>query len=146
MFELTYESCSKKGLTSAELDGILETSRSINDKNEVTGCLIHYNRRFIQILEGNQKAVQETFQRISQDKRHKKMRLIAENFSEKRTFPKWGMAYFSVEENAINQIELEQLRRNLKLLAEFSKPVSVASILFWVKVNSLMAEVPGFEI
>jgi hypothetical protein len=74
------------------------------------------------------------------------MRLIAENFSEKRTFPKWGMAYFSVEENAINQIELEQLRRNLKLLAEFSKPVSVASILFWVKVNSLMAEVPGFEI
>lgn len=146
MYELTFESFSKKGLTSAEMDELLETSRMINDKNEVTGCLIHYNRRFIQILEGNQKAVQETFQRISQDKRYKKVRLIAENPSEKRNFPKWGMAYFPVEEKATGKSELEQLRRNLKLLGDFSKPISVASILFWVKVNSLMAEAPGFEI
>ncbi|MGB6150788.1 MAG: hypothetical protein WBG48_02250, partial [Pricia sp.] len=59
-------------------------------------------------------------------------------------FPEWGMAYFPVDENDVTRSELEQFRRNLKLLADFSKPESVTSILFWVKVKSLLAEPPGF--
>ncbi len=146
IYELVYESVGKKGLPIADIDEILETSRTRNAENGITGCLVYYNRRFIQILEGNQQAVQECYQKIKKDDRHRQVRIIAENAVEKRTFPEWGMAYFPIGENNVSRSELEQLRRNLKLLADFSKPESVSSILFWVKVKSLLAEPPGFPL
>ena len=146
MYELTYESVAKKGLPELDIDEILISSRSKNVENGITGCLVYYNRRFIQILEGNQNTVQKLYEKIKNDKRHEKVRVIAENAIDERTFPEWGMAYFPIDESSVSQGELEQFRRNLKLLADFSNPKSVTSILFWVKVKSLMAEPPGFPL
>lgn len=146
IYELTYESVAKKGLAIADIDEILEISRAKNSESGITGCLVYYNRRFIQILEGNREAVQKSYQKIEKDNRHRKVRIIAENAVEKRTFPEWGMAYFQIDEKNIGRSELEQFRRNFTLLADFSKPESVSSILFWVKVKSLLAEPPGFPL
>jgi len=143
IYELTYESVAKRGLRAADIDAILETSRARNVERGITGCLVYYNRRFIQILEGHQQTLQECYQKIQKDDRHRQVRIIAENTVEKRTFPEWGMAYFPIDENHVNRSELEQFRRNLRLLADFSKPESVSSILFWVKVKALLAEPPG---
>ncbi|SDF20905.1 Sensors of blue-light using FAD [Pricia antarctica] len=143
IYELTYESVAKKGLLAADVHAILETSRARNVERGITGCLVYYNRRFIQILEGNQQTLQECYQKIQKDSRHRQVRIIAENAVEKRTFSEWGMAYFPIDENNVNHSELEQFRRNLKLLADFSKPESLSSILFWVKVKALLAEPPG---
>lgn len=145
-YELTYESVAKKGLRDSDIEAILETSRTNNAENGITGCLVYYNDRFIQILEGNQQDVQECYQKIQKDDRHRQVRIIAENAVEKRTFPEWGMAYFPINKNHVNRSELEQFRRNFKLLADFSKPESVTNILFWVKVKSLLAEPPGFPL
>jgi len=146
LYELTYESVAKDGLPMVDIDELLETSRENNTESDITGCLVYYNRRFIQILEGSQQAVQTLYQKIKKDKRHDQVRVIAENAVEKRTFPEWGMACFPLDENNVSCSELEQFRRNLKLLADFSRPESVTSILFWVKVKSLMAEPPGFPL
>lgn len=146
IYELAYESVAKKGLPTTDIDEILETSRVRNSKSGITGCLVYYNRRFIQVLEGDQHAIQELYQKIKKDDRHRQVRIIAENAVEKRTFPEWGMAYFPIDQNNYSRSELEQFRRNLKLLADFSKPESVTSILFWVKVKSLLAEPPGFPL
>ena len=146
IYELTYESVAKESLGITEIDNILQTSRARNGERGITGCLIYYNRRFIQILEGNQQAVQELYRKIEKDNRHGQVRIIAENAVEKRTFPEWGMAYYPIDETNVGRSELEQFRRNLKLLADFSKPESVSSILFWVKVKSLLAEPPGFSL
>lgn len=144
LYELTYESVAKDGLSTFNINELLKISRANNTVNDISGCLVYYNRRFIQILEGSQEAVQKLYQKIKKDKRHTQVRVMAENPIEKRTFPEWGMAYFPVDENDVTRSELEQFRRNLKLLADFSKPESVTSILFWVKVKSLLAEPPGF--
>lgn len=146
IYELTYESVAKKGLTTDDIEAILETSIARNSESGITGCLVYYNRRFIQILEGTRQAIQELYQKIEKDDRHSKVRIIAENAVEKRTFPEWGMAYFPIDKDKVSRSELEQFRRNLKLLADFSKPESVTSILFWVKVKSLLAEPPGFPL
>ena len=146
IYELAYESIAKGGLSAVDIDEILETSRAKNSECGITGCLVYYNRRFIQFLEGNQQTVQELYQKIKKDDRHRQVRIIAENAVEKRTFPEWGMAYFPIDQNNFSHSELEQFRRNLKLLADFSKPKSVTSILFWVKVKSLLAEPPGFPL
>lgn len=146
MYELTYESIAKKGLPTLDIEEISESSRERNAKNGITGCLVYYNGRFIQILEGSKEAVLELYQKIEKDNRHKEVRIIAENVAKRRMFPEWGMAFFPIDEKNIGLGELEQFRRNLKLLADFSRPDSVTSILFWVKVKSLMAEPPGFPL
>lgn len=146
IYELTYESVARKDLLAADIDEILETSRLRNGQMGITGCLVYYNRRFIQILEGDQQVLQELYQKIEKDNRHRQVRIIAENRLVKRTFPEWGMAYFPLDESNVSKSELEQFRRNLRLLADFSKPESVSSILFWVKVKSLLAEPPGYPL
>jgi len=144
MYELTYQSEAKKKVTQKDIKEILESARRHNKINGVTGCLIYYNRRFIQIIEGSKAAVQETYQRICEDRRHKEIQLIAENSTAERTFPEWGMAYFPIDEGKINTNELKQFRNNINLLAGFSRPSKVSGIMFWVKVKALLAEPPGF--
>ena len=146
LYELTYESVAIKGMPNLDIDELLEVSRTRNSEIGITGCLVYYNQRFIQILEGDREAVQQLYKKIENDGRHTDVRVIAENAVESRTFPEWGMAYFPIDEDNVSRSELEQFRRNLKLLADFSKPESVSSILFWVKVKSLMAEPPGFPL
>jgi hypothetical protein len=143
MYELTYESVAMDGLSSMDIEEILKVSRCRNTDNNVTGCLIYYNRRFIQILEGDEEAVKETYASIKSDRRHKEIHLIAENETQERTFPQWGMAYFPINERATGKYELEQFRRNLKLLADFSSPATVTTILFWKKVRLLISENPS---
>ena len=146
LYELSYESVSRPDISTSVIDGILETSRENNAALNVTGCLISYNGRFIQLLEGEKQTVKDLYEKIRRDKRHNDVRLIGENIAKERTFPKWGMAYFPIDENHVSGNELEQFRRNLKLLADFSNPSSVTSILFWVKVKALLAEPPRFDL
>ncbi len=146
VYELTFESVARLDLLTADIDEILKTSRARNGQNGITGCLVYYNRRFIQILEGDQLVLQELYKKIEKDNRHRQVRIIAENPVVKRTFPECGMMYFPLDASNVSRSELEQFRRNLRLLADFSKPESVSSILFWVKVKSLLAEPPGFPL
>ena len=142
MFELTYESQAIDKLTSADIEEILQEARSFNDLHELTGCLVFYNRKFIQILEGEHQTVQEIYSKIKKDERHTHVRLISEDIIEERTFPKWGMAYYPINDENINETELQQFRRNLGLLADFAKPTSATTLLFWKKVKLLILESP----
>lgn len=140
MYELTYESVASDGTKSTDIEQILETSRSDNGASGVTGCLIFYNGKFIQILEGEEDKVREIYGKIRSDKRHRNVRLIAENAMKERTFSEWGMAYFPIDEEYIGRADLEQFRRNLKLLGDFSRRTTVTTILFWKKVHLLVSE------
>ncbi|HEA21367.1 hypothetical protein LCGC14_0708390 [marine sediment metagenome] len=146
IYELTYESVAEDDVSIDEINKILTASRANNKHIDITGCLVYYNRRFIQILEGTKEKVLDLYNKIEKDSRHREVRIIAENPTGERTFPEWGMAYFPIDDNFVSRSELEQFRRNLKLLADFSSPKSVTSILFWVKVKSLMAEPPGYPL
>ncbi|MGB6150734.1 MAG: BLUF domain-containing protein, partial [Pricia sp.] len=85
LYELTYESVAKDGLSTFNINELLKISRANNTVNDISGCLVYYNRRFIQILEGSQEAVQKLYQKIKKDKRHTQVRVMAENPIEKRT-------------------------------------------------------------
>ena len=142
MFELTYESKAIDKLTSADIEEILHEARSFNDSHDLTGCLVFYNRKFIQILEGEYQTVQQIYAKIKTDRRHTKVRVVSEDSIEKRTFPNWGMAYYPIDDKNLSKTELEQFRRNLKLLADFAQPTSATTLLFWKKVRLLVLESP----
>ena len=64
--------------------------------------LLYWQGGVIQALEGEKEQVKATFQRISRDRRHKRVTLLHEQSISTRTFKDWamGVARCSIEELA----------------------------------------------
>ncbi|WP_010219296.1 BLUF domain-containing protein [Sphingomonas sp. PAMC 26621] len=93
MIRLIYISTARATLSSAELDGILRTSRRNNAAVNVTGLLIVGGRRFLQTLEGPSSAVMQTYERIKGDARHFAAVILDNRPITERSFPGWAMGH-----------------------------------------------------
>lgn len=142
MYTLTYESQAVPELTNNDIEKILITAQNFNSQNGITGCLIFYMGKFIQILEGPKETVLELYKNIEKDERHSKIKMFSEDDITERNFPDWGMAYYPIDEKAMGYAEFEQFKRNLILLADLSKPTNVTAILFWKKMKLLLSLPP----
>lgn len=106
MYTLTYESQANPELKNSDIEEILQTARAFNSDNGITGCLIYYSGKFIQILEGPEDKVKALYANIEKDKRHKKVNLFSEDTITERNFPDWGMAYYPIDEDHMGIPEL----------------------------------------
>jgi hypothetical protein len=97
VYALTYHSRNRLiGFTldrTTELMNILEASRSRNAEAGVTGALMFNEQRFVQVLEGRQDAVEETFARIMRDPRHTAITVLARRKEPRQQFAAWSMAF-----------------------------------------------------
>ena len=93
MIHLIYLSYSTTKLSTDDLDSILETSRSNNQENNITGLLVYYERDFLQILEGEDEVVMATFNRILADPRHRGIIILDQSPIEHRDFEQWSMGF-----------------------------------------------------
>jgi hypothetical protein len=91
LFSVIYKSrC--KGLANWDLlESILTSSTSNNPKHDITGILVATQTHFLQVLEGEFEAINETLERISRDTRHEKVQLMRFIEIEERVFKDWGM-------------------------------------------------------
>ena len=80
----------------AEIEQILATARHKNAENHVTGALMFNAGCFAQVLEGEQEAVQNTFERIQYDRRHSEVVMLSIEPITQREFSNWSMAYHGV--------------------------------------------------
>ena len=142
MYTLTYESVATDKINSAAMEELLEKARANNQRDAITGCLIYYKGRFVQLLEGNKVRIEELYRKIKMDPRHKNVTLFSDDEISKRTFPNWGMVYYPIDENNTNKYEYEQFKRNLILMADLIEPTNVTSKHFWKKIKSMVVEPP----
>ncbi len=77
----------------AEIELILEASRQNNVLVGVSGALMFNAGYFAQVLEGEQAALESTFERIQQDRRHGNVHLLEFAPAPARSFQTWSMAY-----------------------------------------------------
>lgn len=70
---------------------MLNTIRQHNRLNGISGCLIHQDGEFMQLLEGKQQVLHALRDRIRADERHEDFRVIAEGPLQQRVFNDWGM-------------------------------------------------------
>jgi hypothetical protein len=98
MVQLIYASHMASGLGHEELDDIMQTSRSKNEKRGVTGALCYSARGFLQCLEGPSDVVNELYGHIIRDDRHVDVTLLAYSDIHRRSFAKWAMAYIRADE------------------------------------------------
>lgn len=73
------------------ISDIIVTSIENNTKAEITGLLVSTSKKFIQVLEGPYKHVNDTFMRIVRDQRHKQVDLISFEGIKDRVFKDWSM-------------------------------------------------------
>lgn len=92
MRQLLYVSSSSQPGIADSLSTILLQSRRNNEANGLSGLLWTDGARFLQVLEGDDRAVQSTFDRISSDSRHKALVVLHDRSTAGRSFGNWSMA------------------------------------------------------
>ena len=71
------------------------SSRRNNETADITGALLATDDCFAQVLEGEQETVEETYARITRDRRHVDIVLLLKEPVAERQFHKWSMAFIS---------------------------------------------------
>ncbi|HBA65177.1 MAG TPA: blue light sensor protein, partial [Methylococcaceae bacterium] len=70
LYCLVYTSVSSQEMSDDDLKALLKKAREKNKKLNITGMLLHLDPFFIQILEGEETVVLDSFNRIKEDSRH----------------------------------------------------------------------------
>lgn len=90
---LIYVSSATHEMDTPALDAILAAAHRNNPPKGLTGMLLYARGSFLQILEGEPAAIDETFARISRDPRHRGLIEIERAPIEARSFAKWSMGF-----------------------------------------------------
>ena len=93
MIHLIYVSQATSPLDKQGLESLLVESRNRNEQMHITGMLLYVNDSFIQVLEGEEAAVNNIYLRIQLDKRNKNNCLLLREPIAMRSFPHWSMGF-----------------------------------------------------
>lgn len=88
---------SSSSIAAEELNDVLRSiiadAARRNSEKGITGALLYVDNTFIQAIEGPPAAIENLFESICCDLRHKDVRLIEVVETDRRLFEKWSMAY-----------------------------------------------------
>ncbi len=93
LIQLIYVSSATHELAAEEIRRILDTAVRHNSRQEVTGMLLYVEGSFMQVLEGEEAAVEETISRIVQDPRHHSILVVSKTKVAAREFGTWAMGF-----------------------------------------------------
>jgi hypothetical protein len=93
---VTYTSLARLDLTDGDLSDIHQTARHLNALDGVTGLLLFDGRRFMQIIEGAEEAIDALVERLRRDPRHSAFEIRDERAVAGRSFPDWSMELLRV--------------------------------------------------
>jgi hypothetical protein len=97
LFHLGYVSTETGDLGSSGMVELLTEARRINTSRDITGLLLHRDRSFYQVLEGEEDVVRQTFDSIEKDERHTAIDVLFEGEVDEREFPDWQMGFLNLD-------------------------------------------------
>ncbi|MBU3027032.1 BLUF domain-containing protein [Zobellia galactanivorans] len=135
MYSLSYESIHNGQLREVEIEKIITKWREYNKANSITGCLMTYKHKCIQILEGPKDAIKALYNTIESDNRHHNTSIFSENPIDERAFPEFTMAYLPITLEGKDKSGFQRLKMNIAILSDFTNPVHTTAVLFWKKIK-----------
>ncbi|MFI5157569.1 MAG: BLUF domain-containing protein [Sphingobacteriales bacterium] len=133
MYYLIYLSAGVNWFSEKELTDILSVSITNNSRDNITGLLLYSEGNFIQLLEGNEQDVKNTFERISKDQRHKGITPIASGAIEKRNFPEWAMGFKSIYSRDLKELDAYNDPSDREFLNDKDKHLSINLLKAFIK-------------
>ncbi|TGV03147.1 BLUF domain-containing protein [Flavivirga rizhaonensis] len=104
------DSCQEESLNT--LKNLFSKAKKNNLKFNITGILIYSNANFLQVLEGNETNVNDTFKRISLDTRHRNLFKVIDINTQQRIFEDYNFGFTIVDSSK----ELNELNEYLEWL------------------------------
>ena len=111
MYRLVYMSKAAHKMDDRELDQISTVARTNNAKIDVTGLLVYVGDTFFQVLEGPQPAVESVYNKVFEDDRHHRARILQQRVVTCRRFPDWTMGFCRLHETDENTEQFFELSR-----------------------------------
>jgi len=105
MIQILYISSAKDPMSTQELLGLLQECRENNAGNGVTGMLLYANATFLQVLEGDEKVVDNLFNTIRKDPRHTNLQMLHRISVQRRQYSEWSMGFKQISDRELQQVE-----------------------------------------
>lgn len=142
MYSLIYRSVAIENLAFNDIRGINQKSITFNQKHDITGCLLHHQGRFIQLLEGRKKSVLNLFEKIEKDKKHHSVRILHTQNSIIRMFHNWNMIFDDVQKESTDKIKyFEKIFHSSDAV---SAP-NTSKLQLWKEVSKILKEERGSD-
>lgn len=94
------------GMVQVDVGRILMQARKHNPTMQIGGVLYFSNNYFFQCLEGDQQAVNELYNKITDDPRHTNVQSLSVKRVSQRQFSNWSMKYIASQNEIQQLIEL----------------------------------------
>lgn len=91
--QLIYVSAQTCDFTLNDLRELLEKARDNNNSKDITGMLVYHDHSFLQVLEGEDKAVSDLFEHIEKDPRHNNIKILFRDNVPSKEFEQWSMGF-----------------------------------------------------
>ena len=105
LHNLVYVSLATEDMSDETLKKILNKARTKNEGLDITGMLLYRDGFFMQVLEGEKDMIENLFERISLDARHRDLIVINRKPIKQRSFPDWKMGFNEIDDESIASIE-----------------------------------------
>ncbi len=114
MIQLIYVSAAVTKFTEDELTKLMHQARDNNKTLQLTGMLLYLDGNFIQVLEGEEKSVNDLYNIIDKDKRHTGNIVLLRKKINERNFPDWTMGFKSLSmDEASDLLGYKNLRQDI---------------------------------
>lgn len=138
---LVFISTAKKLMSDAELLDLLQSARSKNSENNITGMLLYGEGTFLQVLEGEREDLQRVYNAIQADFRHRNIIVMISGILNERIFSKWSMSFASVNAEVLEVVEGYLNPANMNFSSNVNNHPTVNMVKTFAESNRLTTPV-----
>jgi hypothetical protein len=95
--QLVYVSNRKENASESEIDNIVDACKRNNPDLGITGVLLYSDKKFLQLVEGENKVIMNLYDKIREDNRHEHCVMLSYIPIKNKTFPSWHMGSKKLE-------------------------------------------------
>jgi hypothetical protein len=101
--QLVYLSVEAESFSKNDLEHLLIGARKFNSERDISGFLVYLDGMFLQCLEGDKKAINDLYEHIKCDVRHKEVQLVFEKAINERVFADWSMGFLHASKDDLEK-------------------------------------------
>jgi len=116
LYFLIYVSQATNPLSGEDLGALQKCAQPFNLTAGISGCLVHQDGYFMQMLEGKRDTLLALMDRIKADSRHHGVRVVMEGPARRRFFTDWGMVLRDLTREMSDQNFAPWQRRQISFL------------------------------
>ena len=91
-YSVIYQSKAQESFTPKEIELMLIKAKRKNKQQNITGCIVYANDKFIQLIQGPKKYISDLYRDIKADNRHANVITLMEETSKEKLWSDWSMA------------------------------------------------------